>query len=263
MSERHVEPTSPATLREYAALVASHGASYYWKMDEASGNFIPTIGSINLNATSVAYRQPGKFGTDAAFFNGTTAHAETASAVVLSGGQRCVIEAIANISAHKGSNTAIWEFGPTLGVGWIVLFDDGGLLGSTPLSFIGGQGNVGLNYHEALRLPVGKTCHLAHVVDISTGAAQEHKLYVDGTLRAIAGSQANSNNTGNLIDNVLNVGARNAGASLFTRLTMQHLAVYTGANSTLAQINERAAYVARFLAPSSGRDTSTARTATP
>jgi hypothetical protein len=233
----------------YRALIAADGALYHWPMDEASGNFAALIGAIALNATSVGYRTAGKTDVPAAIFDGVASICASASTIDLRAYNRIVVEWLEYIPAFTTTGRLLLEMSSAFYSfdGGFVYSQDGGNSGVAAKSYLGLQGNVGVNYSEYARAAAGVWRHAALELDFSQAAAtDELKLYWEGVVQTKSGvASLVANNTGNFNNRTLYVGAR-SGVVAPAQASIQHLAIYGGSGMTAAKILKHAQAAGRM-----------------
>lgn len=204
---------------------------YYWPMDSCggSGTLTASVGGVDLGSVNVSCGVAGQVG-NAAYFNGTSAYAQSVSAIDLTAYNHVTVEFLLKADTYTNTDQITVEFGPGTSAAGDFFFtqDNAGGFSTDQLALL--SGNVGLSYAQYLKFSAGAWHHVALDYDMSK-ASGEVDLYVDGILKTPGARPSNANNTGTFGNRTLNVMSRNA-ASLFAAGTIQHLAIYNGLDST-------------------------------
>lgn len=218
---------------------------YYWPMDSCggTGTLTASVGGVDLGSANVSCGVAGQVG-NAAYFNGTSAYAQSVSAIDLTAYNHITVEFLTKPDAYANTDQIGVEFGTGTSANGDFMFtqDNAGGLSTDQLPLL--SGNVGLSYAQYTKYTAVTWHHVAIDYDMSK-STDEVDLYVDGVLKTPGARPVNANNTGTFGNRTLNVMSRNA-ASLFAAGTIQHLAIYSGLSAARIAVHNTQAFTPSY-----------------
>ncbi len=199
----------------YSDKVLADRAVAYWRLDEASGNFIDKVAGVAaVPAGGITYSQPGATSDAdaAALFNGTTGKATATGFNPLSG------LAAVTVSAWVNHGGVAWSGGGT----YEMVLDFGG--NKHYFAAFNGVANGVLTISGVARSVVSANPIPTsgwHLLTLTWASGGDLKMYVDGVLASVAGTTY-----AGTLDSAATVIIGNGGASTFFNGSLDEPAIY-------------------------------------